>query len=174
MEGAILTNWRHGDFDTSLPFCYGLDFGSNDPDALIKVAVNRREKLIYWHEELMQNNLTTSQLLTILNSRNVGNSKIVADSSARRTIMDMEAAGLNVSGTRKMDVSVYDGIRLLQDYTIILTPTSYNLAQELDTWVWIDKRGGIPLDCNNHGIDAGRYGAQYLINPVKKRTIRAA
>ncbi len=172
LEGAILTNWRHGDFDTSLPFCYGLDFGSNDPDALIKVAVNRRDKLIYWHEELYQNNLTTSSLLTILKDRSAKDAKIIADSSARRTIMDMKAAGMNVSATRKFDVPVLDGIRMLQDYTIIITPTSYNLSQELDTWVWVDKRGGLPLDANNHGIDAGRYGSQYLINPVKKRRIR--
>lgn len=174
LEGAILTNWQHGDFDTSLPFCYGLDFGSNDPDSLIKVAVNRRDKLIYWHEELYQNNLTTTSLLSILKERSAKDAKIVADSSARRTIMDMEAAGMNVSATRKFDVPVLDGIRMLQDYTIIVTQTSYNLSQELDTWVWVDKRGGLPLDANNHGIDAGRYGAQYLINPVKKRTIRAA
>lgn len=174
LEGAILTNWQYGAFDSSLSFCFGLDFGANDPDALIRCAINRNEKRIYWKEELYQNNLTTNNLITILSSRGVRDSLIIADSSAKRTIMDLEAARMNVIGVSKPNGSVLDGIRVLQDYEIIVDSDSFNLGQELDTWVWLDKRGGVPLDLNNHCIDAGRYAATHMLNPYNKKRMRLA
>ena len=40
-EGVIFENWKIGDFDTALPFGFGMDFGfSIDPTTLIKVAVD--------------------------------------------------------------------------------------------------------------------------------------
>src|SRR5690606_4199937 len=51
-EGAIIQNWREGEFDDSLPYAYGQDYGwSVDPDTLIRVAVDRKKKYIYVDEE---------------------------------------------------------------------------------------------------------------------------
>lgn len=169
LEGAILTNWEYGDFDNSLPFCFGMDFGANDPDTLIRVAVDRKNGRIYWKEELYQNNLTTSVLTTALKARGVADALIVADSSAARTIMDLKAAKLNVVGASKPNGSILAGIKLLQDYQLIIDPDSVNLARELESWVWVDKRGGIPIDDNNHCIDAGRYATMHTIKPVTNR-----
>lgn len=175
LEGAILTNWQYGDFDHSLPFVFGLDFGANDPDALTRVCVDKRAFRIYVKEELYQNNLTTKTLTDILTSRGVHDSLIIADSSAKRTIMDLKAAKMNIKPVEKYNGSVLDGIRLLQDYEIIVDPDSVNLGQELDTWVWIDKKGGIPLDANNHIIDSMRYATQHLISPINfNRKMRLA
>ncbi len=165
LEGAILTNWEYGEFPQNIHFGFGLDFGVGDPDALIKTAVDQKQKIIYWKEEVYQQGLRTSQLSQILKSRKLENRLVVADSSARRTILDLRAEKLNVVGVRKYAGSVMDGIRLLQDYKIIVDPSSEHLPHELDTWVWVDERGGVPLDANNHCIDAGRYYVQHTVKP---------
>lgn len=172
LEGAILTNWEVGDFDHSRTFLFGLDFGRNDPDAMVRVAIDQKNMIIWAKEEVYQNNLRTQQLLQIVESRGVKSSLIVADSQASRTILDMKFAGLNVVGCHKWPI--VDGVRLMQDYRIIIDPSSKNLMGEFDTWVWVDKRGGITLDGNNHLIDAMRYAVLHIIKPYKKRTIRCA
>ncbi|MCO6490432.1 MAG: phage terminase large subunit, partial [Phaeodactylibacter sp.] len=42
-EGVIFENWQEGEFDESLPYAYGLDFGYfPDPTALVQVAVDEK------------------------------------------------------------------------------------------------------------------------------------
>ena len=170
LEGAILTNWANGDFPNDRPFIFGLDFGVTDPDAMVRVAVDQKAKKIWVKEEIYQNNLTTSQLLQIVDSRGVKDKLIVVDSAAARTRLDMSHAGMNAISAHK--IPIVDGIRLLQDYEIIIDPLSGNLMQELDTWTWIDKRGGVPLDGNNHLIDAMRYAVLHLVKPLSQRKMR--
>lgn len=165
LEGAILS-YEFGQFDNTLPFGYGLDFGVKDPDALIKCAVDSRLKIIYWKEELYQNGLSTGQLGKTIFSRGVGSKMIIADSSAKRTILDLRGLGLNIRGVSKSPI--VDDIKLLQGYDIIVDPESYNLSKELNNWLWLDKKGEVPMDDWNHGIDAGRYIAKTMIKPFTK------
>lgn len=161
--GAILQNWEFGSFDNTLPYLYGLDFGVKDPDALIKTAVDRPKMLLYWKEELYQNGLSTNQLYDSIKARGVNDKLIVADSAATRTINDLRGKGLNIRGVIKSPI--LDDIKFLQDYTIIVEENSINLSKELNQWVWLDKKGQVPEDKNNHAIDAGRYGSKTLIKP---------
>lgn len=163
LEDAILTNWDYGDFDFSLPIAYGLDFGTKDPDAFVKVAIDRKQNIIYASEQVYQSGLSTAQLASIIKSRNVGNGMIVADSAAARTIIDLKQTGLNIKPVKK--TPILDGIKLLRDYRIIIDPNSYNLARELNSWVWVDKKGQVPLDADNHLIDAMRYIVTTLLRP---------
>jgi hypothetical protein len=57
---------------------------------------------------------------------------------------------------------------MLNDWKIIVDPSSFNLQKELNSWVWLDKRGEVPLDADNHLIDAGRYYSRTVIKPVTK------
>lgn len=168
LEDAIFTNWKYGLFDESLPFVYGLDFGVNDPDAMVRVAIDRKLKKIYADESLYQNNLTTSTLLQLISSKTILNNLIIADSSASRTIKDMKFQGINVIPVKKYAGSIVDGIRLMQDYEIIITERSFNLEKELMAYRWIDSKAGVPIDKNNHLIDATRYAVQTMINPTKR------
>ena len=44
-EGVVFNNWRYGDYDDSLPYGYGMDFGFfPDPDVLVKVAIDEKRK----------------------------------------------------------------------------------------------------------------------------------
>jgi phage terminase large subunit len=57
--GVIFPNWIEGEFDTSLPFAYGLDFGFYpDPLALVKVAVDTGAKKIYIQEVIYKQSLS--------------------------------------------------------------------------------------------------------------------
>ncbi len=166
LEDAILSNWEFGEFDDTLPYIYGLDFGSKHPDAMLKVAINRAAKKVYWKEEIYQNGLSTNELIKIIKSRNVGTKLIVADSSAKRTIQDIKLAGLNIRATIKNQI--VEDIKALWAFTIIVDPGSFNLQKNLNNWVWLDKKGEVPIDVDDDCIDAGRYGFAFLNVPQKK------
>lgn len=167
LEDAILQNWDFGAFDDSLPFAYGLDFGSRDPDALVKVAVDKGQKKIYVKEELYQNGLSTNKLGELIKVKVPLNKLIVADSAATRTIHDLKGQGVNIVPVMKGKVT--DDIKMLLDYQLIIDPESFNLSKELNSWVWLDKKGEVPMDEDSHLLDATRYIARTLIKPFVKR-----
>ena len=172
LEDAVFQNWKYGEFDESLNSMYGLDFGVNDPDAMVRVAIDRKSKLIYVDEAIYQNGLSTGILMALVENATIQNNLIIADSSGKRTIMDMQKAGINIKAVKKYAGSILDGIRLISDYQLIITNKSYNLARELMAYRWIDKKGGVPLDADNHLIDAMRYAVQTMISPIKGRKTR--
>lgn len=163
LEGAIYENWKFGEFDNSLPYVYGLDFGVKDPDALVKVAIDRKNKLLYWKEEVYKNGLSTPQLHSLISSRGVKESLIIADSADSRTIMDLRNMGLNIVPVKKP--RIVDRIKAVWDYEIIVDPDSYNLEKELSSYVWLDKRGEVPIDDFCHLLDAAGYASTHLMPP---------
>jgi phage terminase large subunit len=167
LEGAVFTNWKFGEFDESLPFGYGLDFGVKDPDALVKVAIDRKQKKLYWDELLYINGLSTDSLAINLNSRILKNKLIVADSASKRTIKDLKSKGFNIIGAVKN--KIIEDIKAMQEYQIIITENSYNLERELNNYIWLDKKGEVPIDDYNHLIDAGRYKTMHSLKPYTKK-----
>lgn len=159
LEGTIF-NWTWGEFDDSLPSLYGLDFGVKDPDAMVKVAIDKAKKRIYWKQEIYQNSLSTPQLGQIILARQPGNKLIVADSQALRTIIDLKNIGLNIVPVKKP--RIIERIKFIWGYDLIIDPGSFDLEKELNTYVWLDKTGEIPIDENNHLLDAGGYGSYYF------------
>lgn len=167
LEDTIINNWEFGEFDDLLPYIYGLDFGSRHPDAMLKCAVDKKKKLIYWKEEIYQTGLSTDQLGDIIKSRNVGRKLIIADSSGTRSIQDLKGQDLNIKPVVKG--LVVEDVKMLWGYKIIVDPESYNLQKNLNNWVWLDKKGEIPIDVDDDLIDAGRYASRTLIKPFVKR-----
>ena len=165
LEGQIFLNWGYGEFDTTLPYGYGLDFGYHpDPDAFIKVAIDGKRKLIYLDEQFYKTNQSTNELnKTILSYINKSDDLIVAESANPRTITDLKkkdgsikSMPLNIRAVKK-DGTVSEWLKSLQDYKLIVTEDSYNLVKELNNYVWSDQKAGIPIDAFNHLIDAFRY-----------------
>lgn len=175
LQGAIFQNWDIGEFDDSLPHVYGLDFGfSNDPDSLIKIAVDKKRRLIYLQECMYKTGNSTEQLSESLRLRvNPINSIIVADSADPRTINDLRQRNFNVIPAQKGKDSVRNGIKRMQDYQIIVTADSLNLIKELRNYIWHDKKSETPIDAYNHQIDPARYGFDYLV-PVSTLAIGGA
>lgn len=159
-EGVIFTDWMEGEFDESLPFAYGQDYGfSVDPTTLIRVAVDRKRKRVYVDEEYYETKqIGTNAIYEINKSRlRYQDALIVADSQEGRLVMDLEDLGLNIKECEKGPGSVVAGINALSDYTIVVTPRSLNIQKELKKYVWNDKKAGIPVDKWNHAMDAIRY-----------------
>ena len=162
LEGAILDNWRYGEFDVTLPYGFGLDYGFHpDPDAMVKVAIDRRRKIIYAHECIYTTNNGTEDLRRQIGKYATKNDLIVAESATPRTNHDLKK-DFNIVAVRKTK-TVADWLRVLQNYEIVITEGSYNLEKELTNYVWSDKRAGVPIDEWNHLCDSLRY---YCMNQL--------
>jgi phage terminase large subunit len=159
LEGAIFTNWRYGEFDNSLPYGFGLDFGFNDPDAMSKIAVNHRAKKMYWDEKIYKEGNSFDQLRLQVASHCTRNDAITADCADARMINELRKY-FNISPVNKAKWTVAEALKMMQDYEHIITETSYNLAKEFNNYIWNDKKAGIPIDGFNHLIDGGRYRFQ--------------
>ena len=163
LEGAIFMNWRYGEFDTSLPYGFGLDFGFNDPDAMVKVAVSHKLKIIYWDEKIYKSGNSAEQLKLLMDAYCNRNDMIVADCADARMIAQLRRY-FNIRPTNKKKWTVAEAIKVMQDYEIVITEGSYNLAKELNNYIWNDKKAGIPIDGFDHLIDAGRY---YFLESIR-------
>jgi phage terminase large subunit len=165
LQGAVFTNWQEGDFDESLPYCYGMDFGfSPDPTTLLMVAVSSKHRKIYLHEEFYNTNLSTDDIEKLCRDRIKNPTDlIIADSAEKREINELRRRDIQIIGAKKGQDSVKAGIKLIQGFDIVVTPTSTNLIYELRHYVWNCKKAGIPIDAHNHLIDPLRYAADFLI-----------
>jgi phage terminase large subunit len=156
IEGQIFINWIFGEFDNSLPYGYGLDFGYHpDPDALTKVAIDEKRKKIYLDEGFYNSGQSTGELRQAVASTIARpNDLIIADCADPRMIKELK--GFNIHAVKK-DGTVAEWIKIMQDYEIVSPENAYNLLRERDNYIWSDKKAGIPIDAFNHLIDAARY-----------------
>ena len=160
LEGVIYPNWTYGEFDISLPYGFGLDFGFHpDPDSMVKVAIDHKLKKIYLKECFYLNNQLINDLRRQIGLHANATELIVADSASPRMIAEL-ATSFNVVGVDKYSGSVIEGIRLVQDYDLVIEKESINLVKELRNYTWNDKKAGIPNDSFNHLLDSTRYFVQ--------------
>jgi phage terminase large subunit len=168
-EGVIYTNWTIGNFDYSLPNGFGLDYGyKKDETALIQVAVDNKNMKLYVKEHLYQSGLKTHELHDIIKPVCHSN-LIVADHAEGRLNDELKDKGLNIVPCTKGAGSIVEGIKLIQDYQIIVDPSSTNIVRELNNYVWTNKAGAIPRDLLNHACDAIRY---YVSHITKNKPIK--
>lgn len=161
LEGIIYPNWSYGEFDTSIPSGFGLDFGFHpDPDAMSRIAVDERRRKIYAKECFYANNLQISELKENVKAFADRRDLIIADSEDPRMIQELRNSDLNIKPIKKYDGSVLEGIRLVQDYEIITDKESINLIKELRNHTWNDKKAGIPNKGFNHLLSGIRYYVQ--------------
>jgi len=156
LAGAILTNWKYGEFNNSLPFGFGMDFGYNDPDTLVKVAIDQKNKIIYADEKIYKSGNSLDQLRQMIGFHATRNDLIIADCADARSI-NMLQKYFNVRPTNKAKYPVAEALKMMSDYEIIITEGSSNLAKELNNYIWHDKKSGVPIGSFNHLIDGLRY-----------------
>jgi phage terminase large subunit len=162
-EGVIFDNWKIGEFDTSLPFGFGMDFGfSVDPTTLVKVAVDEDKGVIYVQECFAQVGLTTTDIAKSIAKWCQAKDMIVADSAEPRLINEIYNMGYNIIPCTKGPDSVRYGIKKMQDYAIVVAPDSPTVIKELNNYIWSDRRSDTPRDDYNHTIDALRYAFDKL------------
>ena len=170
LEGVIYPNWKYGEFDNSIPYGFGLDFGFHpDPDSLVKVAVDQGARKIYLKECFYLTGQVINDLKESIRFNVKPHELIIADSAEPRLREEVKRAGFNIKKAEKPDGSVIAGIRLIQDYELIIDENSANLAKELNNYIWNDKQAGIPIDTFNHLLDAMRYFVQATTRRIESR-----
>lgn len=162
---VIFKNWHVEDLsdrkDQFDRIRIGLDFGfASDPNALIKVHLDKKRKKIYVFDEWYQAGMSDDELLRVCRDF-VGDHYVVADSAEPKSINFLANSGIKAVGAVKGSDSINRGIRWLQDYEIIIDVRCQNFKNEIEQYHWKQDKNGnamaIPADVNNHGIDSLRY-----------------
>ena len=162
-EGVVFENWRIGDFNPDgLQTSCGMDFGfSVDPDSLTEIAIDKKQKKMYLKEHIYKNGLKSHDLAQLVLDK-VGNKLIIADSAEPRLIADLKHLGVNIKAVKKGTIE--SGITRMQDYELIVSPESTNIAKELNNYVYADKGSKLYVDSYNHAIDGIRYNVIYHLD----------
>lgn len=163
-EGVIFENWEIGEFKETELMRWGNDYGfSNDPTTLVHVSIDKGNEAIYLKEELYRTRMITDDVADVMSHR-CGSDLIIGDSAEPRIISELQGKGLNVIPAVKGKDSIKSGIALLQNYTLIVDPSSHNLVKELNNYSWSDKKSETPIDAHNHLIDAIRYAVSHALD----------
>ena len=162
-EGVIFTDWSIGQYVSQGLDVFGADFGfSTDPSTLLSTSIDKANKRIYVKEYLNKPNMNTSQLGVVF-SQSAGRSTIVGDSAEPRLISELKRY-CNIVPTIKGQGSVNYGIALLQDYHLVIDPSSTNIIKELNNYQWSDKKSETPLQNGfDHQLDTLRYAVSYQL-----------
>lgn len=158
-EGVILENWVKGKFDESLPYGFGLDWGSKDPFTLTKFAVDKKNMQIYIKNYVYKANLNTADIKELVGKYVTNNEVIIADSANRTGIFDLKSWGFNAYPSYKGTVA--GRLRDLQQFQLVIDD-SPEVEKELNNYCWLDKRGEHPIDDHNHIIDPLGYYYLYV------------
>jgi phage terminase large subunit len=139
---------------------YGLDWGFNDPMALVRV--DKRDGAYYVTELFYERGRTTADLIAALPGLGVeGAQPIYCDSAEPDRIEELCRAGYNAIPAHKAPGSLKAGISMLQAARIYTRPQNTNLTAEASTYKWAETKDGRlleePVDYRNHALDALRY-----------------
>ena len=162
---VIFTNWRIEDLAARQPEWTnrrnGLDFGfSSDPAALSVSHYDKMRKTIYIYDELYETDLTNDVLAERAKAK-VGVDLVTCDSAEPKSITELRRAGINARPAQKGKDSVNFGIQWLQQREVVIDKGCVNAQMEFSFYHWKTDAGGnamrMPVDKNNHLIDATRY-----------------
>jgi phage terminase large subunit len=168
-EGVIFTNWTRDNFNWNGDYIgVGMDFGfSNDPTAACLINIDKKARKIYIKELFYKASMTTSDIAEVIHRKVKGASQmtIIGDSAEGRLLHELKHShNLNkVKPSIKGVGSINLGIALMQDYELVIDPTSINLIKELNNYVW-DGDKEKPIDDFNHALDGIRYFVSYHLS----------
>ena len=156
---------------------HGIDYGyTNDSTAL--VAVYKKDYSLYIKELLYRTMMTSQDIHKEFKNLKLEGRVIYAESSEPRLNDFLRRSGWNIRPTLKGKDSIVAGIDLLKRYKLFVTPDSKNLIHEFRNYKWskdkTEKITNIPIDKNNHLIDALRYATFNILSKPNfgKYTIR--
>ena len=161
VEDMAMSDELVGNFDR---LYYGLDFGfAVDPLAFVGMHYDTKHEDLYIFDEIYQQKLTNAKAAQMILQK-IGNKHIIADSAEPKSIAEMKAAGVFISGAKKGPDSVDYGVKWLQGRRRIYIDKRRcpNTYREFVSYEYERNRAGQYIsaypDANNHAIDAVRYG----------------
>lgn len=151
--------------------CYGADFGIlRDPTALIGLYYDSITRDVYFRELFYQRVPTIQDFSELVTKSPEVDSTMAmyCDTNPSDAINVLRNNGINAFPARKGAHSIVEGIQSL----IAIKPKLWgpNISREFREYEYAkDKQGnntGIPIDKNNHAIDACRYACRDYINII--------
>jgi phage terminase large subunit len=178
IQGLVYTDWSIVDkvpVDAEM-IGSGLDFGfSNDPTAYLEVYKYNGE--LYVDELIYEPGLTNDGIVERFKDYGVSrNQDIIADSSEPKSIREIQNGGYwGCSAVEKGPDSIRAGINILKRFKINITRRSVGLRKEIKSYKWkvdpiTQNPLNVPIDFNNHSLDALRYVALMKLSMGAKRS----
>jgi phage terminase large subunit len=145
-------------YEQPTDYCYGLDVGYQHAMALVEVGKVRDG--IQWHEKIYASNITTSDLLRMMDG--VINKRVMihVDSARPDVITELQRAGYLAKNAIK---SVTAGINAVKSRALYITSDSVNLQREVKSYRYNPNKPDEVIKQNDDGMDAARYGTVGLV-----------
>jgi len=162
-EWGVLGNLVYSNWEvvSGVPVSYdeiiwGLDFGFNNPSALLKIGI--KDGNLYLLEEMYKTGLTNQDLIKELRKRIVTFESIYADSAEPARIEEIRRAGFRIYPAQK---DVTDGLDFVKRQRIFIHKGCSNTIKEIQGYKYKeDKDGNVldePVKFADHLMDAMRY-----------------
>jgi len=153
--------WEDGTFPECKETIYGLDFGFQNPNVLLKIDIDMERMALYVTELLYQSGMTNADLkarMKVLIPPEYRKREIYADSSEPARIEEIYQEDFNIVASNK---SVADGIDCVNRFTVYSREENVNFNREMSAYKRkIDRAGNVleePVKFNDHCPDALRY-----------------
>ena len=163
-EGVVLPKWEYGQFpeQPTGAIVYGADWGMRDPFALVKTMVDTKTAKIYVELCHYESNLIETEWFRHT-FNHAGRNQIVADGKKPEVIEGFRRKGLNIIAADQSPGSIYKGVTLLNDYTLVVCGANTKpFTKELNNYVWEDE-GKKEQPKQNTGYDHAIDGARYAV-----------
>lgn len=179
LGNLVYTNWERQDLsglrDSFDNYYNGLDWGfADDPLAFIRCHYEKKRKIIYVTDELFLYGMHNDETAPLVKQL-AGDDIIICDSAEPKSVADFKRLGLRALPAKKGPGSVEHGIKWLQGHKIIIDVSCQNFIKELTSYKWREDKDGNtipkPVDINNHGMDAIRYGLEPVMQERKLHSI---
>ena len=171
LGNVIFKNWRVEDLSDRIStfdnIRCAIDFGWNDPTAMLKLHLDNKRKRIYIIDEVYQQHMTDEMLLSTAREF-FGRNYVTCDSADPKTIDFLVVNGIMAVPAMKGADSIIRGIRWLQGYEIIIDVRCQNFKNEIEQLHWEeDKYGNVlerPASGNDHlANDCLRYACESVM-----------
>lgn len=184
VEGLVFENWKEEEFrfitkeeadrgetgviKDDLRPAFGLDFGyTNDPSAFFCGMIDLKQRKLYVFDEFYEKGLSNKAIAQKIEQMGFRKERITADCAEPKSIDELNAYRLHVTGAKKGKDSVNNGIQWIRELEIIIHPRCVNFLTEISNYTWdTDKFGkklNVPIDDFNHLMDAMRYALEKFI-----------
>ena len=148
----------------------GGDFGfKTDPTAAIKVK--KQGNNLYLRELFYETGLLNPDIARKMHELDECNEISVWDKAEEKSIHELRELDVSADWSEKGSGSISFGIQKMHQFNIFIHRDSENLIREFERYRWAKDRSGnykrntfgkrIPVDKDNHGIDAVRYVILY-------------
>ncbi len=170
-EGLIFENFSYGmpnitpEEEWKWKSFFGLDYGyTNDPTAFIAFRANPIDRIIYIYDEFYMKGMLNSDIAALITKKGYSKERIRADSAEPKSNEDLRRLGISrIQPSVKGKDSIINGIASISEYKIFVNPSCVNAFSELSNYRWDkgrDSNRNMPIDSDNHLMDAMRYAFQ--------------